>query len=256
MKIISGHQPAYLPWLGLLHKLSLSDIFIYMDNVQFINKSWIHRNQILTANGPLLLTVPTEKKNYSLINQLIIFKNQKDFWQKKHWQSIKINYSKAKYFDYFYNDLYEMYQEKIWDSLSDLCWYQLNFFIKYFGLNKVKIIKMSEQNFFGQKSDLILDQCLKLSADGVVLGALGKDYINMNIFNEKKIYLYFQDFKHPNYKQLYGNFVPNITAIDLLLNHGPEKSREILFNDNINISDLKSNMKNWENYNNIENNVK
>ena len=33
---VSGHQPAYLPWLGLFHKLYLSDVFVYMDTVQFL----------------------------------------------------------------------------------------------------------------------------------------------------------------------------------------------------------------------------
>jgi len=252
MLIISGHQPAYLPWLGLLHKLSLSDIFIFMDNVQFINKSWIHRNQILSANGNLLLTVPTEKKNNIKINELSIFKNKQDFWQKKHWQSIKINYSKAKYFDNFYDELKIMYEDNIWDNLTDICWAQLKFFIKYFDLQKVKIIKMSEKKFSGQKSSLILDQCKKLKANGVVLGALGREYINEKDFDKNNIYLYYQNFKHPTYRQLYGSFTPNLSAIDLLLNHGPEKSREILFNENISIKDLKKDKKNWDNFNNIK----
>ena len=36
----------------------------------------------------------------------------KDFWQKKHWESIKVNYKKSAYFDEFAGELEEMYLKK------------------------------------------------------------------------------------------------------------------------------------------------
>ena len=59
---VSGHQPAYLPWLGLFHKLYLSDVFVYMDTVQFLQGDWNNRNMIKTSQKPLMLTVPIDKK--------------------------------------------------------------------------------------------------------------------------------------------------------------------------------------------------
>ena len=60
--IISGHQPVYLPWLGLFHKLHLCDKFVFMDTVQYLDGDWNNRNKIRTANGSIMLTVPIDKQ--------------------------------------------------------------------------------------------------------------------------------------------------------------------------------------------------
>ena len=44
--ILSGHQPSYIPWLGLFHKIAISDIFCFMDSVQYEKNSFINRNKI------------------------------------------------------------------------------------------------------------------------------------------------------------------------------------------------------------------
>jgi hypothetical protein len=53
--ILTAHQPSYLPWLGLIHKIALADRFVSFDQVQYVPKDWISRNQILTAQGPIYL---------------------------------------------------------------------------------------------------------------------------------------------------------------------------------------------------------
>ncbi len=64
MKIVSGHQPVYLPWLGLIHKAALSDVFVFMDDVQYLEQDWNNRNRIKTPQGkPIWLTVPVDLKN-------------------------------------------------------------------------------------------------------------------------------------------------------------------------------------------------
>ena len=52
---MSAHQPAYLPWLGYLDKIKRSDIFIFLDTVQFEKNSFTNRNKIKTKNGPIWL---------------------------------------------------------------------------------------------------------------------------------------------------------------------------------------------------------
>ena len=46
MKIISIHQPGYLPWLGFFKKIMYSDVFVFLDNVKFEKRSWQMRNKL------------------------------------------------------------------------------------------------------------------------------------------------------------------------------------------------------------------
>ncbi len=244
MIIVSGHQPVYLPWLGLFHKLSLCDKFVYMDTVQYLHGDWNNRNKIKTPNNEFMLSVPVNKKETQgkNINEIKIFKNlvnPKEFWQRKHWESIKINYKKALFFEDYADDFEKMYNGQEWDNLSDICWYQFNYFLKCLKLNDVEIIRMSEIKFEGQKDNLILDHCKKLNASAVVFGSQGRNYVDIQKFNKEKKHVYFQDYRHPVYKQRFSGFLSNLSVIDLLFNCGPD-SREILLSNNISKKDLKS----------------
>ena len=64
--ILTGHQPTYLPWLGLFNKISSSDCFVLFDNVQYLPKEWMNRNKIKTPNGEIFLNVPVLKKSFLL----------------------------------------------------------------------------------------------------------------------------------------------------------------------------------------------
>lgn len=233
--ILTAHQPVYSPWLGLFHKIALSDIFIYLDNVQFEKNSFTNRNKIKTANGPLWLTVPVLAKGHfnKTIKDLEI-DNSKD-WRASHWKSIYLNYKKTPFFNR-YADFFEDTYKKEWRYLTDLNEYMLKWFLKELGI-KVKYCKASESNFQGHKSDLVLNMCEKLKADLYIFGALGKDYAKEDEFAKEGIKIYFQDYKHPVYPQLWGEFLPHISIIDLLFNCG-DRSLEILTENNINKEEL------------------
>ena len=95
---ISAHQPAYLPWGGFIERISLSDVFIILDDVQFEKNSFTNRNQIKTSNGPTWLTVPVSLKGHtsSSIKDIEIANNKP--WHKKHWKTIQQNYKKSPFF--------------------------------------------------------------------------------------------------------------------------------------------------------------
>ena len=83
-KILSGHQPTYLPWLGLFHKALIADIWVFEDFVQYQPKDWYNRNYIKTPNGRMFLTVPVDLRKGSLkpIKEIKIDTTQK--WQQEH----------------------------------------------------------------------------------------------------------------------------------------------------------------------------
>lgn len=233
--ILTAHQPVYLPWLGLFHKIALSDEFCLFDDVQYLKKDWNNRNKIKTQSGEIWLTVPvfTKAHREKPIREIEIDNSLP--WAQKHFRSIYLNYKKTPFFKQyidFFDDLYK----KEWKYLSDLDDYMLKWFLKELGIN-VEYYKASELNFEGYKSDLVLDMCKKLGANLYIFGALGKDYAKEENFNKDGIKIYFQDYKHPEYPQLHNGFLPYMSVIDLLFNCG-EKSLEILMQGNITKQDL------------------
>jgi len=233
--ILTAHQPVYLPWLGLFHKIAISDAYCYLDNVQYQIQDFNNRNKIKTANGAIWLTVPIKAKGYMDKQIKDIEIDYSINWRQRHWKSIYLNYKKSPYF-YKYADFFEDVYKKEWVYLTDLNEYMLKWFLKELNI-QTKHYKASELDFEGHKSDLVVDMCKKLKADVYVFGALGKDYAEEDNFNKEKIKLYFQDYKHPVYSQLYGDFIPNLSIIDLLFNCG-EKSLEVLMSGNITKEEL------------------
>lgn len=250
MKIVSGHQPVYLPWLGLFHKLSLSDVFVYMDTVQYLTKDWNNRNKIKTPHGEKMLSVPIDKKKTTgkMLNEIVIKSDNqgnKNFWQKEHFRTIETNYKKTPYFKKYAPEFENMYLNKVWEKLVDLCWSQFELFRKWLHLDDIEVVRMSEHSFEGKKDDLVLDHCIKLNGTNVVFGIHGKDYADVAKFRKHNIGVYFQNYNHPQYKQRFSPFTPYMSVIDLIFNYG-EESMEIINSGNTLKQDLVSNNKYWE----------
>ena len=60
--IISVHQPQYIPWLGYFDKIEKSDLFVFLDEVQYKTREFQNRNKICTKDGWMWLTVPVVVK--------------------------------------------------------------------------------------------------------------------------------------------------------------------------------------------------
>ena len=216
--IISIHQPAYLPWLGYFDKIIRSDLFIYLDTVQLEKNSYSYsyRNKIKTPQGSAWLTIPLKMKGHTsnTINDVLIDNSQQ--WKKKHLKNIFFNYKKSPFFDELYPRIEELYQQDF-DLFSDLAYQHLLFWLSELDID-TKIVKSSDLDITSKKSDLILDLCCEFDADKYISGALGKDYLDENNFNEKSIVVEYQDYHHPVYQQLHGDFLSHMGIIDFWMN--------------------------------------
>ena len=111
-KVIGIVQPSYLPWIPFFERMSRSDIFVILDDVEYSKNSYFNRNYIKGHNNKLLLTVPVKYSGNSsaLINEIEI--NNDVNWCMKHWKSIQQYYSKAPFF-YNYKDGIEEIQKNL-----------------------------------------------------------------------------------------------------------------------------------------------
>ncbi len=212
-------QPTYLPWLGYFDLMAQSDIFVFLDNVQISRQSWQQRNKIKSQKGELLLSIPVIRKYPQEIKEVEINNNQP--WQSDHLKSIQYNYSKAKYFDKyfdFFQDIYSKKTTKLIDfTIPIILWVK-----EALEINS-KVVRASELDVKGKKVELLIDICHKLGAKEYLSPKGSQEYIDENnLFEKENIKLEYHQFNHPEYPQLWGKFIPYLSVIDLLFNCGPE----------------------------------
>ena len=219
MKKITIHQPEHLPWLGFWDKVRQVDEVVLLDNVQFEKNYFQNRNKIKSRNGFLWITVPVlMNRSSQKINEIKI-DNSKN-WRRKCWGSIMQCYMKSKYWDDYSLFFNELYQTE-WTSLIDLNLHIIRFLADEFGINK-KFYLASDLKPEGASTELLLDICEKVGADCYLSGASGKNYLNEDLFKSNNIEVEYQNFNHPVYPQLYGDFVDGLSSIDLLFNCGKD----------------------------------
>jgi hypothetical protein len=235
MKIVTAHQPAYLPWLGFFHKIALGDTAVILDDVQFEKNSFTNRNRIKGPNGAFWLTVPVGLKGHmgKTIREIGI--DNSSLWAQKHLKAIEMNYGKAPYYRKYASFFRECYSMR-WERLVDVNDFMLRWFLDQLNI-RTQISKMSDLNLRGRKADLIADICSVSHADAFVFGACGRDYADIGRFDKRDVGFYFQDYRSPEYQQLHGAFVSNLSVVDLLFNHGPD-SYDVLMRGNIQKEEL------------------
>lgn len=205
-----------------------SDIFVIYDDVQYDKHSWRNRNRIKTPKGAHWLTVPVLLKfdEHPLINEVRI--DNGGNWRKKHLFTIGQSYSKAPFYRQYLPFFEEAYARD-WEYLIDLDIYFIIRIAESLGIETSRIIKSSPMAITGDRIGRLIAICKRLKADTFYEGASGKNYIDEERFLAEGIRVVFQDYRHPVYPQLYGEFIPHLSIIDLLFNHG-EKSLSIVTN--------------------------
>ena len=226
--IVTIMQPGYMPWLGFFERVFLSDLFIVLDNVQLDGNSktnFTNRNKIKTHQDYTWLTIPIKKKgNYGdlFINKIGIDNDVK--WRNKHLGSLKQFYGKAPFFNLYFPDIEKMICDDI-DLLSPFINQLNNYLFSILSINTRIIYSSSMPENEFQKDDLILDLCKKVGATKYISGPFGRDYIDSSKFNSSNIELLYHDYQHPEYKQQFDGFIPYLSVLDLLFNHGPDSLR-------------------------------
>jgi len=234
--ILTAHQPTYLPWLGLFHKIYLADKFIWMDFVQYLKQDWNNRNRVKTANGPLYLTVPVKTDGYidKPISQIQIDNSHN--WRNKHLKTLQAAYGRAAYFKRYMGFFEDVYHKR-WDGLVELNAFMLRYFLEELGIT-TEVVWDSSHKYRGKKSELVLDMCLQEEATAYVFGGQGRNYADEQAFHSHGVKTVFQSYSDPIYTQLHGEFVSSMSIVDLLFNEGP-RSREILLSGNLGKDALK-----------------
>ena len=199
-KILASIQPTYLPWLPYFERIKQSDIFVFLDNVQFVKNSFHNRNYISNNKKLTLLTVPVFHKFGQQICEVKI-DNSKN-WREKHWKSIFQSYSKSKYFNLIKDDLLEVYS-KNWDYLSQfntaiikLLVYHSKIKTEIFIASELAVEKKEDSNL------TLIDYCKFFHADSFIVKPNTESYHPHSVFKNNKIKLVTFNFENDNILKL------------------------------------------------------
>ncbi|MFH1079523.1 MAG: WbqC family protein [Pseudomonadota bacterium] len=217
--ICSAHQPQYLPWLGYFDKIDRADVFVLLDTVQFKKNEWQNRNRIKTAQGMQWITVPVLYRFPQLIQDVEI--NNRENWQHKQRQSILSNYRKARFWSILEPFFEELFSLK-WERISELNIHVVKRLVAILGIN-TPLFVASEMGTFPEDPDERLIAVTRHFGAGVYqAGSGGHVYMDLKKYRESGVDVIFQEYSHPVYEQLYGDFEAFMSVIDLIFNHGRE----------------------------------
>ena len=224
--IISTSRPYFAPFPGLFHLANLCDIFVILDSVQFPRgTTWITRNRFKNDQGTLWMTIPVWKKGLGLqpIDEVRICHGGRQ--AQKHLLSLKQAYADAPYLS-DHLQFAEYLFSTAFDRLIDFNMAIIDHLMLNLGVD-TEIRKLSELNINTGGDQLLIEICRFFNASVYAAPAAAGKHLNADLFDMAGIELRIVKFPSCVYPQLWGDFIPDLSAFDLLFNCGP-KAREII----------------------------
>ena len=217
--VVGIHQPNYLPGISYFAKIWNSDTFIFLDSVQYSKGNWTNRNRIKTLQGELMLTVPILKKGKLTQKISEVQINLNDDWRKKHLKSIVQNYSKAPFFHKIMSIIEELLNKE-WKQLSKMNCEIIIRICNLLGIerNFLQSSKMGRDDL--QSTDMLIYLIKTAGGSSYLSGAGGRKYMEVEKFPGNGLDLHFMHYKPVPYRQQFGDFIPNLSIVDLLFNEG------------------------------------
>jgi hypothetical protein len=218
--ILSTQQPYFFPFAGFFLKAHRSDVFVILDSVQFPRgTTWMSRNRFKNDQGTLWLTVPVWKKGLGLqrIHEVRIC--HEFHWVFKHLASLKSAYARAPYFADHISFIENTYLTR-YEKLIELNRAIIDYLLRQLKID-TQIKLLSELGIQSAGNQMLVEICQKLGASTYLAQVAAAKYLNPILFDQAGIKLRFLKSPTLVYPQLWGAFIANLSALDLLFNCGP-----------------------------------
>ena len=227
---IGALQTAYLPWLGFFDQIYRCDLFVIYDDLQYTKKDWRNRNRIKTSQGAIWLTVPVTGKGADKKRICDMEIAPEANWARQHWQALNMNYANAPFFSH-YKDFFQRLYKSEWKYLVQLNREIIDYLLIRLGIRTPLLYSSEsriEQDYLswcGGKTDpteRIANLCRRFGARHFLEGSGGKDYLKEDVLDSAGISVEYHRYPHPRYQQRFGGFIPYLSIVDLLFNHGDD----------------------------------
>ena len=220
MKTVCAHQPYFAPYIGFFQKALQSDVLVLMDSVQFPRgTTWLTRNRFKNDQGTLWLTIPVWKKGLGLQRIMDVKICYEGKWQRKHLLSLKTAYANAPYFRDHQAFLEHIFSGNI-SNLVELNEKVIRYITKILEI-PVEIVRLSTLEIKEKEPTLSVLVAKRLGATRFLAQNSARKYLDEEQFKKAGITLSFFNPRAPVYPQLWGQFLPNLSCLDLIFNCGP-----------------------------------
>jgi hypothetical protein len=196
--LLSAH---YFPCTAWFRNYLQHNQVIIEQHEHFLKQTYRNRTVILSANGPLALTIPVSKPHAKTqVQEMRI--DYSDKWQHRHLEALRSAYNSSPYFLYYSHHIDAFFGQK-YETLLELNVASIQLCLK--------LIK--------QQSKHQLSESYVPAKDGLLDM---RELIHPKRFLEAEYRSYLQVFtsKYP--------FTPNLSMLDILFNCGPESTQYIL----------------------------
>jgi hypothetical protein len=209
-------QPCFVPWLGYFEQILITDLFVYLDDVQYTKQDWRNRNQLKSPQGARYVTVPVKKPNLKTrLDEVFISYRlpwpQRILNQVWEWYRFSTNY----------RDVAALLEEAFLvkpERLLDLNVHLNEKILNFMGLKQDIRFASDVPRMAENKNERLIEICRYFGADVLYEGRSGQDYLDIEKFRSHGIKVVFQDYQHCPYRQLWGDFLPYMSILDLLFN--------------------------------------
>jgi WbqC-like protein family len=209
-------QPYIFPYIGYFQLIAAVDKFVIYDDVNFITRGWINRNNILVSNQSHLFTIPLKDASQNrLIREIEVMHG--NGWEKKFLKTIEQAYKKAPFFTEFFPVISAIVNADM-RYISELACSSIYSIAEYIGI-PTKFVNTSSiyDNVQLKAQERILDICRQEQVSGYINPVGGMEIYSKPLFEQSGIALNFLKTRLTPYRQFGGEFVPSLSIIDVLM---------------------------------------
>jgi len=214
---LSVMQPYLFPYIGYFHLIEATDKIIFYDDVSFIKRGWINRNNILINAKDYLFTVPLEKPSQNkLINEIPVLNDEQ--FTKTFFKQIQNAYQKAPFYKEV-NEIIEHFFSKEYNNIADMAIASICMVYQYLDKELIwdKSSVFSPETKGMEKADRLIQLSKKANCNHYINLKGGIELYDKSYFKKRGVTLNFTESILKEYTQFNHNFVPWLSILDVLM---------------------------------------
>lgn len=169
-------QPCFFPWRGQFDLFSRGEAKVFLDDVQYVRRSWYNRNKIFLQNTVQWISVPVKSKGCYHENICDILIDNSVQWRRKLKNSLSAAYGRYPHFQEFSATLFPLLDEP-WEHLAQLSAASMRWAAQVLHMSDSFVFSSALHIDVTDPVERLIHICRSVQADTYISGPAAKDYI-------------------------------------------------------------------------------